>query len=276
LCILPAIILFIIWLAHHRQTIVMVRIFHALLYLSCLLFAASLASMAAGPISPRELFEPARAHTIQIKMSGERWDLLQPGAGAQKASAATNLAQAKAAGVRLRSGSPPSYAYVLCDMELDGKQVADVGLRFKGNSSYAVSATTLRRPMKLDFDRFAEGKRFAGVESFNLSNTSFDPSQVREALAFWLFHKLDVPASRTGHALVYLTVTGKYDREYLGLYTLIEEIDQHFLKKHFGNSDGLLLKPSGMRGFAYLGEKSVKDATDTMKKEIDVALKKPV
>jgi len=65
---------------------------------------------------------------------------------------------------------------------------------------------------------------------------------------------LDVPASRTGHALVYLTVAGKYEREYLGLYTLIEEVDSHFLKKHFGNSDGLLLKPAGMRGFAYLGE----------------------
>ncbi len=187
-------------------------------------------------------------------MSGEGWDLLQPGAGAQKAAAVTNLAQARAAGVRLRPGSPASYAYVLCGMEFDGQQVPDVGLRFKGNSSYFVSATTLRRPMKLDFDRFAEGKRFAGVESFNLSNTSFDPSQVREALAFWLFHKLDVPASRTGHGLVYLTVAGKYDREYLGLYTLIEEVDQHFLKKHFGNSDGLLLKPSGMRGFAWLGE----------------------
>ena len=47
-----------------------------------------------------------------------------------------------------------AYAYVLCDMEFDGKRVADVGLRFKGNSSYSVSSTTLRRPMKLDFDRF--------------------------------------------------------------------------------------------------------------------------
>jgi hypothetical protein len=109
--------------------------------------------------------------------------------------------------------------------------------------------------MKLDFDRFAEGKRFAGVESFNLSNTSFDPSQLRETLGFWLFQNLNVPASRTGHALVYLTVGGKYEREYLGLYPIIEEIDPHFLKRHFGNSDGLLLKPSGMRGFAFLGDK---------------------
>src|SRR5258705_9266917 len=210
---------------------------------------------AAAPRSAAQLFDPGRAHRIELKMSAEGWDLLQPGAAAQKAASATNRAQAKAVGVQLRSGSPATaYAYVLCEMEFDGKRLADVGVRFKGNSSYSVSATTLRRPFKLDFNRFAEGKRFAGVESINLSNTSFDPSQVREALAFWLFQKLDVPASRTGHALVYLTVTGKYNSEYLGLYTLIEEIDGHFLKKHFGNSKGLLLKPSGMRGIAYLGE----------------------
>ena len=170
--------------ANHRQRIVMVSNVYVFLRFGGVLFAASFAA-AAAPISPEELFDPGRAHRIHIKMSAERWDLLQPGAAAQKASAVTNLAQVKAAGVRLRPGSAAgSYAYVLCDMEFDGKRVADVGLRFKGNSSYSVSATTLRRPMKLDFDRFTEGKRFAGVESFNLSNTSFDPSQVREALAF--------------------------------------------------------------------------------------------
>jgi spore coat protein H len=240
--------------ANHRQRIV-IR-FARILPCVCFAFAsACIGAEAAAPKSTGELFDPTRAHTIEIRLSSEGWDLLQPGAGAQKAAAVTNLAQAKAAGVRLRAGAPASYAYVLSEMEFDGQRFADVGVRFKGNSSYAVSAGTLRRPMKLDFERFAEGKQFAGVESFNLSNTSFDPSQVREALGFWMFHALEVPASRTGHALVYLTVAGKYNREYLGLYTLIEEVDSVFLKKHFGNVDGLLLKPSGMRGFAYLGEK---------------------
>jgi hypothetical protein len=233
----------------------MLRISYALRRFATLavFFCASVAAGAAAAVSPGEVYDPGRAHTIQIKLSAERWNLLQPGEGAKKVGGGANREQAKAAGVRLRPGSP-AYAYVLSEMEFDGQHVVDVGLRFKGSSSYAVSAGTLRRPMRVDFDRFVEGGRLAGVESFNLSNTSFDPSQVREALAFWLFEKLDVPASRTGHALVYLTVAGKYDREYLGLYTLIEEIDPHFLKKHFGNSDGLLLKPAGMRGFAYLGE----------------------
>ena len=60
--------------------------------------------------------------------------------------------------------------------------------------------------MKVDFDRFVENGRFAGLETLNLSNTTYDPSQARESLAFWLYRKLEVPASRTGFALVYLTV----------------------------------------------------------------------
>lgn len=214
---------------------------------------ASVAHGAPTPISSVDVYDPGRAHAIEIKMSAEGWDLLQPGAGAQKAGGATNREQGRIAGVRLRPVSP-TYAYVLSAMEFDGRPIADVGLRLKGNSSYAVSAATLRRPMRVDFDRFVEGGRFAGIETLNLSNTSFDPSQVRESLAFWLFRQLGVPASRTGHALVYLTVTGKFEREYLGLYTLIEEVDAHFLERHFGNAHGLLLKPAGMRGFAYLGE----------------------
>ena len=37
-----------------------------------------------------------------------------------------------------------------------------------------------------------------------------------------------VPAPRTAYAEVTLTVPGKFDREYLGLYTVIEQVD----KKH--------------------------------------------
>jgi hypothetical protein len=235
--------------------IAMIRVFRTPLGLlpQIVVFCASIAAAAPVPVSPGEVYDPFRAHTIHLMLTSEGWDLLQPGAGAQKAGAATNREQGRIAGVRLRPTSP-TFAYVLGEMELNGQRIADVGLRLKGNSSYAVSAATLRRPMRVDFDRFVEGGRFAGIETLNLSNTTFDPSQVRESLAFWLFRQLDVPASLTGHALVYLTVAGKHEREYLGLYTLIEEVDSRFLKKHFGNNDGLLLKPAGMRGFAYLGE----------------------
>ncbi|HUR44728.1 MAG TPA: CotH kinase family protein, partial [Candidatus Saccharimonadales bacterium] len=220
------------------------------------LWSLSATALVAAPLSSShtELFRSRQVHTIKLQLTAESWNLLQPGAAAQKAVGITNRELAKAAGVMIHPGSP-GYAYVPSELNFDGRHIANAGLRFKGNSSYSVSSATLRRPMKVDFSRFTEGGRFEGVESLNLSNTTFDPSQIREAFAFALFKILSVPASGTSHALVYLTVSGKYDREYLGLYTIIEEIDEQFLKKRFGNSEGLLLKPAGMRGFAYLGEK---------------------
>ena len=223
------------------------------LILSLLLTSAAQAAPATQPTS-KGIFSPSQAHTIQIQLSPNAWDALQPGGAAGKIAANATREQAKTAGVRLASHAG-AYASVLCEIDFDGHKIHDAGLRFKGNSSYAVSAGTLRRPMKVDFDRFIEGGRFAGLETLNLSNTTYDPSQLRESLAFWLYRKLDVPASRTGFALVYLTVAGKFEREYLGLYTLIEEVDHQFLNEHFGNDDGLLVKPSGMRGLAYLGDK---------------------
>jgi len=70
-----------------------------------------------------------------------------------------------------------------------------------------------------------------------------------------IFAEDDVPAPRTAYAEVTLTVPGKYDRAYVGLYTLIEQVGGAFLKEHFQSGKGLLLKPEGLQGgLAYLGE----------------------
>src|SRR5205814_1991191 len=40
----------------------------------------------------------------------------------------------------------------------------------------------------------------------------------------------------------------------LGLYTVVEQVDRTFLKDHFKNGKGLLMKPEGVRGLEYLGD----------------------
>src|SRR5205085_11958201 len=60
---------------------------------------------------------------------------------------------------------------------------------------------------------------------------------------------------RTAFAEVTLTVPDQYDREYVGLYVLIEQVGGRFLKEHFKSSKGLLVKPEGLQGgLTYLGE----------------------
>ena len=80
----------------------MIRVFHAPLWLLTF-FAfcgASVAAAPLAPVSPGDVYDPFRAHAIHIKLSIEGWDLLQPGAGVQKAGAATNREQGTANGAR--------------------------------------------------------------------------------------------------------------------------------------------------------------------------------
>jgi hypothetical protein len=210
---------------------------------------------AAAPSSAQEVFDPSRVHTIHLRIPAEAWKLLQPGAATHKAKRASATPQPMDEDVRFPSGRMNSnYAYVRSEVEFDGERITDLGVRLKGNSSYSVSTGSPRRPFKLDFDRFIDGQHFAGLSSLNLNNAAFDSSQVRETFAFALFRELGVPAPRTGHALIYLTVPGLYEHEFLGLYTLVEEVDKKFLKHNFSDSHGLLLKPGGMRGLVYLGD----------------------
>src|SRR5262249_3439443 len=61
-------------------------------------------------------------------------------------------------------------------------------------------------------------------------------------------------APRTAFAEVTLSVPGRFDRELLGLYTVVEDVDRRFLADRFGTDKGLLLRPARMRGLDFLGD----------------------
>ncbi|MSR57098.1 MAG: hypothetical protein EXS05_05440 [Planctomycetaceae bacterium] len=161
-----------------------------------------------------------------------------------------------------RPGGPPAapgfngfeFEYVHGDFQVEGETIKDVGVRYKGNATYMASSGAAKRSFKIDFDRYDDNQKFHGTRKLNLNNEVMDPTRVHEALAYAVFRAADVPASRTAFAEVRLTVPGKYDAEYLGVYTLIEQVDKAFLKTHFKNAKGLLLKPEGVGGMAYLGD----------------------
>ncbi len=157
-------------------------------------------------------------------------------------------------------GGPPrgfgfEFEYVHGGVEIDGQTFKDAAVRFKGNASYMSSQRGLKRPFKIDLNKFEKNAQFKGITTLVLNNNVMDASMMRETIAYPLFRAAGLPASRTGYAKVYLTVPGKHDREYIGLYTLVEYVDEEFLARHFGKGDGLLLKPEGMQGgVQYLGE----------------------
>jgi hypothetical protein len=114
------------------------------------------------------------------------------------------------------------FEYVKARLEVGGKTYKDVGVRFKGSGTYIVSQGRLKRPFKIDLGRYAEGQSFLGLKKLTLNNNAMDPTAAREVLAYPVFRALGVPAPRTAYARLTLTVPGKYDREFLGLYVLAE------------------------------------------------------
>src|SRR5207247_11426189 len=111
-----------------------------------------------------------------------------------------------------------------------------------------------KRNVNIELDEYDSDLPFQRLKTINLNAGAMDPTRGREALSFAVFRAAGVPAPRTAYAEVTLTIPGKYDKEYLGLYTFIEQVDRTFLKDRFNNGKGLLMKPEGVRGLEYLGD----------------------
>lgn len=217
-----------------------------------------------------------RVLTVRVRVSAEQWRMMQP----ERASrVATQMAVVQRPTTRQavelasrdpyeeEDDGPPAegkprapglsgwqYPYVKGRVEIDGERVGDVGLRFKGQSSYSRSASTPRRPLKLKFDHFVDGQDYRGLQALSLSNNIEDTTFLRDTVGHALMRDAGMPASRTCLALVYLTVDGTYEDEPLGLYTAIEDVNKDFLHREFDTTKGLLIRAERTRNLAYFGE----------------------
>jgi len=163
--------------------------------------------------------------------------------------------QNRGPGPRPPGAASEQFPYVHAELEFEGKTYGNVALRYKGNSSFRAPGVGLKRPFHVDINRFEKGQTFHGLSAFNLNNNAVDPSQLRESLAYAVFHDAGVPAPRTAYVTVYLHVPGMYERQNLGLYTMVEVVDKAFLRGRFRTNRGLLLKPEGARDLPYVGQR---------------------
>ncbi|QDQ09403.1 CotH kinase family protein [Streptomyces spectabilis] len=100
-----------------------------------------------------------------------------------------------------------------------------------------LTARAPKRSWKVDFEVGESEDRLHGMERVNLKAMYNDPSQMREAVAWRLLERAGIPASQHTYATLFLN-----DR-YMGLFSVIEQVDKKFLKDHFGkNSEGNLYK----------------------------------
>ena len=154
----------------------------------------------------------------------------------------------------LASAMGVEFDYVKADLEFADRKFTNVAVRYKGNGTWMMSQASIKRSMKVDLNEFVKGQKIAGISKLNFHNAVTDASWMNEVLSHALYREIGVPAPRTAYARVYVTVPGKHDKKYLGLYSLVENIDDNFTDERFGTSKGALFKPVTPELFADLGD----------------------
>ena len=145
------------------------------------------------------------------------------------------------------------FEYVHADLEFEGRLLRNVGVRYKGNGTFMESRDSLKRSLKIDLNQYVKGQSLGRVTTLTLQNNVTDGSMMNEVLAYRLYRDAGVPAPRTAYAKVIVTVPGKYERKYLGLYSMAEAVDKHFAERHFGTKKGAIFKPVSPSLFTDLG-----------------------
>ena len=133
--------------------------------------------------------------------------------------------------------------YKSCDVTVNGKVYQAVGIRTKGNASLSSTAKTGtdRYSFKIDFGEYVEGQTLEGLQKLALNNLAGDATYMKEAVSYEAFAALGVPTP--AYAYAQITVNGSP----WGLYILNEVVEESFIERTYGSSNGNLYKPESMK-----------------------------
>ncbi len=135
--------------------------------------------------------------------------------------------------------------YIKVDLTIDGALFNNIGVKFKGNSSY--NNSSVKKSIKVDFNLYDSTLTCDGFKKINLNNGFKDPTFLREKVCLDFLNAQGVNAPRCTFANVYL------NNQLWGLYTLVEEVDKTFLQDRFANKNGNLFKGDPHGDLKYLG-----------------------
>jgi spore coat protein CotH len=120
-----------------------------------------------------------------------------------------------------------------------------IGVRFKGNSSFQRNG--IKKPFKLDFNRYDENATFLGLKKLNLNNGDLQPDFLREKL----LHDF---AGKRSAALRSVFVRLYVNDSFYGLYLAVEQPDKTMMQSRYGEGeDGNLYEAEERMGGAGAG-----------------------
>lgn len=135
-------------------------------------------------------------------------------------------------------------------LTVDGRAYSDVGVHFRGSSSYMMVGEGRKRSLNLSMDFVREDQRLLGYRTVNLLNAHRDASFLRSVLYYHVArHYLPAPQAN----FVKLVING----ESWGIYVNAQQFNKDFIKEWFPDGKGARWKvpgsPRGNAGLAYLG-----------------------
>ncbi|MBL9137576.1 MAG: CotH kinase family protein [Verrucomicrobiales bacterium] len=134
---------------------------------------------------------------------------------------------------------------------VDGKTYVDVGVRYRGASSFFTVGEGRKRSLNLSLDFAKKDQRLGGYRTLNLLNSHTDPTFLRSILYYQVAREF-LPAPQANHVRVVI------NGENWGIYVNAEQFNADFVHAHFGTREGARWKvpgsPRGNGGLSYLGE----------------------
>ncbi len=145
----------------------------------------------------------------------------------------------------------PTDVEVPATLTVDGKAYPDVGVSFRGASSFFKIPEGLKRSLNLSMDFINKDQRLYGYKSLNLLNCNGDPSMMSSILYSNLISQ-KIPAPKVNYVKVVI------NGESWGVYVSSQQFNKTFTKENFGSKKGARWKvhgsPMGDGGLRYLGE----------------------
>lgn len=136
-------------------------------------------------------------------------------------------------------------------LTVDGVEYPNVGVKFRGMSSFMMVPAGYKRSLNVSLDFRDEDQRLAGYKTLNLLNCMGDPSLMSTFLYSQIAReRIAAPKAN----FVRVVING----ECWGVYANAQQIDKIFMEEYFGSSKGTRWKvpgsPGGDGGLRYMGE----------------------
>lgn len=140
---------------------------------------------------------------------------------------------------------------VIATLIVDGKTYPNVGVHFRGMSSYGMVPTGSKRSLNVSLDLVDSKQRLYGYKTLNLLNAHEDPSFMHSVL-YSQIARTYIPAPKVN--FVKVVING----ESWGLYSNAQQFDKVFLKENYPSDKGTRWKvtgsPGGGGGLTYSGD----------------------